>query len=127
MSWLYRQSSGLLEHTPDGTLWRKVWVGYAGRLAGLNNPDMQDVENVGPLPRGRYRIGPPVDRPDTTGHYTLPLTPEPENEMHGRGGFAVHGDTYSRNQTASHGCIVVPREIREQIHESLDYNLEVTR
>jgi hypothetical protein len=47
--WKYVQSSGAMI-APDGEILR---VGYSGRvLDGKNNPDMQHVRNVGPIPRG---------------------------------------------------------------------------
>ena len=31
-----------------------VGLGYAGATAGLNNPEMEHVRNVGPIPQGTY-------------------------------------------------------------------------
>lgn len=108
---------------PDGEVWFR---GYAGGHAGqapeaVNNPDMDHVRNVGPLPRGRYLIGPLVDAahpepppmpkfdPKRYGPNYLRLTPEPSNNMHERGGFLMHwdrGDRLQHPHSASDGCII---------------------
>lgn len=117
--WTYEQSTGRLSH--DGA---EVTVGYAGAGDGKNNPDMQDCHNVGPLPRGRYTINAPVDT-QTHGPYVLRLTPDAENDMCGRAGFLIHGDSIKSPGNASEGCIVVPRPSRVEVWESGDHDLEV--
>ncbi len=121
---------------PDGTVWagptgstkpmhywaqkEGVWLfpdghhaeGYAGgncgkNPEGINNPDMQAVHNIGPLPCGTYTIqGPPYHNPNT-GLNTLNLVPDAANQMFNRGSFRVHGDT-ATPFCASEGCIVIP-------------------
>src|SRR5579864_6316798 len=113
--WIYKQSSGELSRDGLG-----VGGGYAGFEAGKNNPAMQDQENVGPLPQGRYSIGAPqcVHSPGPHGPFILPLTPDPANQMFGRSGFLIHGDSIVSPGLASHGCIIMGRIIREQIAAS---------
>jgi non-ribosomal peptide synthetase component E (peptide arylation enzyme) len=60
------------------------------------------------------------------GPYVLPLAPWPNNNMFGRNGFYIHGDTAARNQTASNGCIVLDRQYRLMIAQSGDNVLTVT-
>ena len=80
---------------------------------------------IGPLPQGTYRIDPAIDHPHL-GPVSMPLIPAPTNEMHGRGGFYIHGDNALHDDSASEGCIVVPdRNIRAEISESQDRVLEV--
>ncbi len=55
----------------------------------------------------------------------LPLVPDASNNMQGRHSFQIHGDNRSMNQTASSGCIILPRKIREQIANSGDNRLVV--
>lgn len=105
-AWLYVQSTGNL-YRPDGSY---CATGYSGHLAGRNNPDMQNVANVGPLPIGFYRLG---EVTSDKGPLTIRLNPDPLNEMHGRSGFLVHGDTMAHD--ASHGCIVVERRARIEL------------
>lgn len=97
-------------------------IGYAGFGVGKNNPDKESVKNIGPLPKGKYTIGQPYNSAKT-GPFTLPLTPFPENEMYGRSAFQIHGD--NGLGTASHGCIILPRAVREEIHNCTDKILTV--
>lgn len=117
--WTYSQKAGTLEHdgNPDSD-------GYSGHLSGRDNPAMQDVPNVGPIPRGFYTIEKPKDTA-THGPFVLGLEPDPSNEMHGRGGFLIHGDSKVDPGEASHGCLVLARVVRERIAASGDNRLEV--
>jgi len=99
-------------------------TGYSGHGLGKNNPEMEDVKNVGPLPRGAYIILSPHDS-DHTGPFTMSLIPDPNNQMFGRSGFAIHGDSIKEPGTASNGCIIMPRRVREEIYKSNDKYLEV--
>ena len=119
--WIYEQRTGRI--FKDDQL---VGVGYAGSPTGKNNPDMQEVAQTGPLPTGAYSIEAPQNSPHT-GPYTLDLTPDPENRMFGRSEFRIHGDSVEHPGTASEGCIIMPRAIREQIWNSGDHQLEVVR
>lgn len=117
--WIYEQATGRLLH--DDKL---VAIGYSGAGDGKNNPAMQDVQRVGPIPKGKYTISPPHDTP-SHGPYVLSLTPAPENEMHDRNGFLIHGDSIAKPGTASQGCIIMPRAAREEIWNSGDTILRV--
>jgi len=121
MKWTYQQSTGLMTDAGGSV---SVY-GYSGAGEGKNNPAMQDQHNVGPIPCGRYTITGPecthgVPCGDCHGIQThhhgplvLRLTPDPSNEMFGRAGFLIHGD--NQTHTASEGCIILPRTIREAI------------
>ena len=119
---IYYQSSG--------ELWWKsnrIATGYAGNGAGLNNPNMQCVKDVGPLPRGIYTIGEPFTHPEK-GEYCLRLSPDAANEMCGRDGFLIHGDRIDApgQFLASDGCIIMARSVRVFIAQSGDKELWVT-
>ena len=116
MPWIYSQTTGDL--TRDGQL---IASGYSGAGAGRNNPAEQAVPNVGPIPQGRYRIGPAFEAP-VQGPCTMPLTPDGHHAL-GRFGFLIHGDNAAHD--ASTGCIILPPEAREQIAASPDRELEV--
>ena len=116
----YNQRTGELT-TDSGCI---IGKGYAGHGEGKNNPGMQNVKMIGPLPKGFYTIGKPYDS-TRTGQFTLPLTPELGNEMFGRSDFKIHGDNIIAPGTASNGCIVLPRVIRNQINACADKRLEV--
>lgn len=134
MPWSFQQSTGFIKQ--DGAT---VETGYSGTGAGRCNPAMQDVPCVGPVPRGWYSWGnlecrntlqPGEDCRDCggIGHHKhgpdiLRLTPDPENEMHGRAGFLVHGDNFTH--TASEGCIIASHPTRLKMAESTVKRLEV--
>lgn len=120
MAWKYEQLSGRL-YSPHGLL---MGVGYSGAFDCKNNPQTQSVHNRGPIPRGVYHIGEPIDTV-THGPYVLPLTPDPSNEMFGRYGFLIHGDSIIHPGTASEGCIIQSKDVRERIGESGDRDLQV--
>lgn len=121
MTWTYSQSTGRLSH--DGEV---IATGYAGHDAGLDDPNAQQTAFVGPLPRGTYDIGSPISDGGHMGPYVLPLSPWPINNMFGRSGFYIHGDTPARDQSASNGCIVLDRQWRALITQSSDPVLVVT-
>src|SRR5262249_55584633 len=99
--WIYEQKSGRMSR--DGVL---LATGYSGLDEGKNNPAMQDAHDKGPLPRGRYTIGRPVDTA-AHGPFVLPLTPDPANTMFGRSGFLIHGESKQHPGKASIGCIIL--------------------
>lgn len=118
--WTWKITSGTLLNLNN----IEAGKGYAGNGAGLNNPSMTNVPNVGPLPVGKYKIGAPYDDKQV-GVYAMALTPDPANEMFGRSLFRIHGDNSKLDHSASHGCIILPRHIREDIHNSGDDDLVV--
>lgn len=121
MSWQYQQSTGKL-------FYRNAYIatGYAGYGVGKNNPDMQNINDVGPLPCGNYNINAPVDDV-VTGKFTLPLDPFLNNVMFGRNEFKIHGDSILSPGNGSHGCIVMEPWVRMQIWKSDDTVLQVIR
>lgn len=124
--WTYSQSTGEMIR-PDGAL---AAVGYAGgnegkNPLGKNNPDMQCVPDIGPLPRGFYTMQEPVEH--RLGKFAIPLLPDKSNDMCSRGGFYIHGDKISDPGNGSEGCIVMPNMARHEMWDSDDHTLEVTR
>jgi hypothetical protein len=122
--WSYHQRTG--EIFRNGV---HVGTGYSGHEAGKNNPDMQHVPRVGPIPVGLYEIGEPFDS-KSHGPYVLRLTPHRENQMYGRDGFLMHGDSMLSPGTASLGCIIQSRDVRTLIGKRLplgETTLEVVR
>lgn len=119
MTWQYTQSTG--EIKLNGEL---CGIGYSGAGSGKNNPEAEAQHNVGPIPRGGYTIGEPQDT-TTHGPFVLRLTPVAGNFCCGRSGFLIHGDSVKNPGSASEGCIILPRAVRENIWESGDADLEV--
>ena len=134
--WTYRQASGVLDH--DGAI---VGVGYSGAPGAKNLPSMQEVHSAGPIPRGLYTISGPCCTAQLAavqncpscggfgahkhGPFVLRLTPDRANQMFGRGGFLMHGDSVAHPGTASQGCIVMDRAVREKVAMNADNRLEV--
>jgi hypothetical protein len=118
MTWQYNQRTGQLQHNGNN-----VSVGYSGRNAGYNNPLMETTQSIGPIPRGRYRIGPQHTHP-SKGPITMALTPIGHN-AHGRTNFLIHGDSIQHPGQASEGCIVLNHAARQAIAHSADNDIEV--
>lgn len=126
MAWTYVQRTGELWHSGV-----RVAIGYAGADdgdgltepgEGRNLPGAEAISNVGPLPTGRYIIGPVHDHP-VMGSRVMYLDPHPDNIMYGRSGFFIHGG--NPDGSSSHGCIVLGRGAREMIATSTDRELVV--
>jgi len=130
--WEYSQSTGQLTYVDNQTGARSpARTGYSGHGEGLNNPNMQDVPNVGPIPQGTYDIGPQqtnIINRGTPNEIALPgsmrLTPHPETNTFGRSGFLIHGGNFE-SMNSSRGCIILPPDIRNQIGRSGDTTLRV--
>jgi hypothetical protein len=118
--WTYSQSTGNLTN-PEGIV---VGQGYSGNGADLNLPSADGVMDHGPIPAGMWEIGQFADRP-VVGEFAAPLTPAPDTDTLGRSGFYCHGDNPQMDHTASDGCIVLPKALREAIAASGDTSLQV--
>jgi hypothetical protein len=119
MPWTYEQQSGrlLLNSQLIGT-------GYSGGDDGKNNPAMQAVKDVGPIPQGSWTIvGPPYSA--AQGPYVLRLQPVDGTNTFGRDGFLMHGDSKDHPGCASEGCIIMPFDVRVKVWSSGDTDLEV--
>jgi len=123
--WKFEISSGKV-FDPVGTL---AGLGYAGGNkgqdpAGVNNPADESLKDIGPLPEGRYAFGEPVEH-SQLGPFAIPLIPDPGNEMYGRGSFYIHGDTADLDHSASEGCLILARNVREEMWASPDHLIQV--
>lgn len=92
---------------------KPIGIGYSGIGNGLNNSYMEDIRQIGPIPRGTWVMGEPHFSPHT-GVYTMDLSPIGHTAF-GRSLFRVHGDNRAMNHTASHGCIIAPRLVRSKM------------
>ncbi len=99
-------------------------IGYSGFGIRKNSAIATAAHNLGPIPCGLYHIEDPKDT-DTHGPFVLPLAPSLENQMFGRSGFLIHGDSLAHPGEASEGCVILDRTIREKIAASGDRLLEV--
>ena len=121
--WTYNQTSGWLDK--DGVLVSKT--SYSGFGLGLNNPALENVTNVGPIPAGEWTIEVPPFTDPEHGPYCLRLRPKPLTVTYGRSEFLWHGDEteHPGEHLASHGCIVSDRATRTRVYQSGDTDLDV--
>ena len=114
---LYEQSTGYFAILDDlyprgeGVLYQ--CEGYAGRDNGRNNPALDHVRNVGPIPDGTYRVRLVKHRRFRDPAFRL--EPHITTIMHGRSGFLIHGDSAENPNNSSHGCIILGRPHREAV------------
>ena len=120
--WTYEQATGKMVY-PDG---HTVAQGYSGHGAGLDNPDMEAVHNVGPIPAGTWRIDLEPLPPGHLGPVALALTPD-GFDPHGRSLFRIHGDNAAMDHSASDGCIILSRPVRQAIVDGGVARLQVVR
>ncbi len=129
--WTYAINTGFL-YSQSGEM---VGAGHAGHdviengviaVQGKNNPAMTQMKDIGPLPVGLYTIMPPKNY-GTVGQYAMALVPDPTNEMFGRSGFFMHGDSRENQGLDSDGCIVQQFPVRQLVAKSNDTRLEVVR
>lgn len=120
MPWVYKVST----HTfyLNGTY--QFAADYSGRPGFWNDSANECVIGMGPLPRGTYTIGPAFYHHKTKA-YTMRLIPFVENQMCGRDGFMIHGNSAAHPRTASDGCIILNLSGRKEINDSSDKILVV--
>ena len=97
---------------------------YSGRPGFANDSANECVSMKGPLPRGTYTIGPAFYHHKTRA-MTMRLTPFIENQMCGRDGFMIHGNSAAHPLSASDGCIILDMRYRKEINDSADKILVV--
>jgi hypothetical protein len=119
--WIYQQSTGKL-FKADGAV--EVATGYSGFGKAKNDPSSQGLPGLGPIPRGVYLLG-SLSENDDHGPLAIHLVPETGTNTLGRSGFLVHGDSKEAAGSASHGCIIMPRAVREAMIDSHDKQLVV--
>jgi RHS repeat-associated protein len=127
LDWEYSQSRGTMTHIDSKGKRTEVAKGYSGAKGEhQNNPASQHLKDKGPIPRGQYEIGNPR-KSRNTGNHVMDLKPHPDNEMHGRKEFQIHGDNPNGDKSASKGCIILPLEARKKISSSGDKKLIVVK
>jgi len=115
----------------------KVWFnsliigsGYSGNGDALNNPALENIVGHGPIPRGLWEIV----RWTGDSHYTdngghdlgpqVAILKPVDFNPHDRAGLLWHGDNKLMNFTASNGCIISPRVLRDHLSKAWDLDLE---
>lgn len=89
---------------------------YSGFGKAKNDPAQCQVAGLGPIPPGAYWINQAEDYTHM-GPIAMRLIPMEGTQDFGRAGFYIHGDSIEHPGAASHGCIILPREVRIQIDE----------
>src|SRR5262249_38917764 len=129
MSYVYEQLTGKLRDG-EGNV---IGIGYSGAGDGKNNPKLEHVVDVGPIPQGTYTIvGPPFNSPKH-GPFVLHLRPDAATTQRIAGfgrdpdTFLLHGDSVHEPGTASQGCIIQDRMTRTRVAANLpvDNTLQV--
>lgn len=113
MRWTFNRVQGKLISPSN-----QEYAAYSGHGAGVNNPALERVHDVGPIPAGWWDIGAPHD--SKHGPFTLTLTPQAGTEVYGRSDFLCHGDEVEHpgQFLASLGCVIAARAVRELIWSS---------
>lgn len=117
MTWTYNSLSGAISY--KGAVQGQ---GYSGFGTGRNNPAMEAVADVGPIPAGKWFIVTPAYDDPHLGPCVMKLAPL-DHDAHGRTLFRIHGNNITND--ASHGCIILSHAVREMIANSTDHLLEV--
>lgn len=107
-------------HISTGTILHNgkfLGSGYSGNREFRNNPLATNIKAKGPIPKGRYTIG-PARNSTTLGPIVLNLEPDNSTNTYGRSLFRIHGD--NARHDASHGCIILGPSIRRVIAGSAD-------
>jgi len=116
----------LFYHNANGRLFRDekfLASGYSGFADGKNNPALMNEPDIGPIPCGVYDLE-KITHPGLADP-VFRLNPHPENNMFGRAGFLIHGDSVAAPGTASHGCIIMMRSVRNNIATEGDKTITV--
>lgn len=121
--WIHVQDTGILI-APDLQIESH---GYSGQPPWVNDPSAQAMHGLGPCPVGTYTLGIWVNDHPRLGKMVCPLLPDDTNEMFGRSGFFLHGDSLEHPGYASDGCLIHGRAARLSIKMSFDRRLEVVR
>jgi len=117
--WTFESSTGKW-FDPGGNY---VSTGYSGHGAGLNNPAMQNVPDVGPLPAGIYDQSDWFTDPEK-GPLVCRLIPRDGTNTFGRSGFMNHGDNARLDRSASLGCAIADHSTRLARSQSADQVLQ---
>ena len=128
LTWYYDQRTGYLWwDNPKTEAFdpKLVSKGFAGKQGnGRNNPDLEFASNVGPIPKGRYKIGKRRSKKSSGRKLdNLPLTPDSNNDMNGRDSFLIHPGNPAKDP--SEGCICMTKDVMDKIERSGDTDLVV--
>lgn len=122
MRFRYEQSTGRFLLTGClGT--RLIARGYAGAKGGRNNPALEHLQAIGPIPKGSYSAR--IVQHARFAHPAIYLDPAPSNHMFGRSGFFIHGDNAKGDGSASTGCIILGRGHRLEVARLIEQGVRI--
>jgi hypothetical protein len=116
----YHSATGKIEGIPN----LPNATGYSGHGAGLNNPNLERIKGIGPIPRGKWRIVRWEDHHGELGPQVAILEPDGW-DAYDRSLFRIHGDNSLGNYSASNGCISASRAVRDAWRASGEMKFEV--
>jgi hypothetical protein len=124
----YDQATGELFDS-EGNL---LGMGYSGRDPYKNDPSAEGLVDEGPIPRGFWKLASLELTTPLHGPYVIVLKPGQSTRTRivdvlkrDPDSFRIHGDSVAHLGSASSGCIVLGRSVREQIWTGMDRDLEV--
>ena len=123
----YEQSTGKL-FDATGKL---LGTGYSGKDPHKNNPAAEGIEDLGPIPRGVYKLTAMEETTAEHGPYVIVLAPDDATRAkilalnRQPDTFRIHGNSLLHPGAASAGCVIQPRPVRVQIWTGTDHDLEV--
>jgi RHS repeat-associated protein len=124
---MYSQSSGKFDCFDKTT--DKHTIGatcYSGSGASRDKPADQCVKDKGPIPGGWWNIGSGYNHPEL-GNPTFNLDPQTGTDTCLRDLFRIHADNSLGNFSASGGCIVCSKQVRDQLKNGGGGDLWVTK
>lgn len=87
---------------------------YSGKGVDQNKTSSENLKMKGPIPRGWWDIKSGYAHPKL-GNPTFNLDPHADTDTFDRDLFRLHADNLRGDNSASEGCIVCSRAVREQI------------
>ncbi|MDD5222998.1 MAG: MopE-related protein [bacterium] len=132
----YSQSTGSLSCVDECKKVSLSALCYSGFMEGKNNPYMQDVKDVGPIPRGEWKINNAfqtiIKRPGHVIRNAIYLRPLANNDVWSTNrkkydSFYIHGDNQTHPGDSSTGCIICLLKVRQEIIQMGGGSLTVTR
>lgn len=120
----YVQATGnLYKYSKDVPhTWVKIGSGYSGHGEGVNCPEKELVQDVGPIPCGLWSLSFPY-KDDHRGPICFRLTPMTYRGP--RSGFLLHADNSKGDRSASEGCIIMAHDVRQAVADSKEQYLLV--
>ena len=124
--WEYCQNTGAINFVNNITgQVTPIDKGFSGHMQGFNNPSLQAVPYVGPIPVGEYLISQPIFNDAHLVGPVFNLTPINGTNTYTRKDLMIHGGNPHNYTLSSLGCIIAGPLTRWKIAFSGDQDLHV--